>query len=710
MATVSVRASAVLCIETLTAMLVLAALLAGGVLPGVAMASAVKAPPLYPVYTQRTDARQKETAAKAFLERIRAEGSLPVIVGLRFDLQAEDKLSRSAAYAQSAALEAMQGRVASRVLARDPQKVRRYSFIPFMALTVNEAQFGKLLADPDVASIQEDTVYFPQLNDTIPLIHVDVVLKKFGYSGIGRVIAIIDSGVAKNHPMLAGKVLSEACYSTPKASENRSSLCPGGVTSSTAKGSGVNCPNDIPLCYHGTSVASIAAGGPVGTLRGVASGAGIIAIQVFSVVSKTNADGSIDKSLSTQNADIVSGLDRVYSLRKKFKIAAVNMSISGGRYTAACDASDPAGAASVAALRQAGIAVIAGSGNKGSDTEIGSPACLSGVIAVAASTKADETKQIEYVWKGSDLNSLVKLIAPGAMVRSAVPGGTSCITDGKPYCVNSGTSLATPHVAGAFAVLKGAFPNASNDAILNALECSGKIVDQTGDNANPYRLALPRIDLLGAYKWLKRTQKRGWDFSKAAQSSDWWPIFGKWKVSDGQYHPNLPANALGSVMSAVSNCAHVFDVSADLTRKTALGGEFDPRPHYGLMIDAQFGSLSRIASGYMFLITQWPKDPNPALRVQYQIFRVDSGSSTLLASTYSGGPAIFNAKNTVRISSDDTSHKFYVNGQLVLSAANDGIYQSGQVVFYTDFDSSFPTRFGTFTVDNVTITTKDPPP
>ncbi len=192
MATVSVRASAVLCIETLTAMLVLAALLAGGVLPGVAMASAVKAPPLYPVYTHRTDARQKETAAKAFLERIRAEGSLPVIVGLRFDLQAEDKLSRSAAYAQSAALEAMQGRVASRVLARDPQKVRRYSFIPFMALTVNEAQFGKLLADPDVASIQEDTVYFPQLNDTIPLIHVDVVLKKFGYSGIGRVIAIID--------------------------------------------------------------------------------------------------------------------------------------------------------------------------------------------------------------------------------------------------------------------------------------------------------------------------------------------------------------------------------------------------------------------------------------------------------------------------------------------------------------------------------------
>ena len=73
-------------------------------------------------------------------------------------------------------------------------------------------------------------------------------------------VAVIDSGVSKTTPMLVGKVVSEACYSSNVPAPNSSSFCPGGATSSVAVGSAVNCPLNVPGCDHGTHVASIAAG------------------------------------------------------------------------------------------------------------------------------------------------------------------------------------------------------------------------------------------------------------------------------------------------------------------------------------------------------------------------------------------------------------------------------------------------------------------
>jgi subtilisin family serine protease len=99
-----------------------------------------------------------------------------------------------------------------------------------------------------------------------------------GYSGAGRTVAILDTGVDKTHPFLSGKVVSEACYSTNSATTT--SLCPGGVSQSTAAGSGVNCPTSIGGCNHGTHVAGIAAGKGA-TFSGVAKDASIIAIKVF---------------------------------------------------------------------------------------------------------------------------------------------------------------------------------------------------------------------------------------------------------------------------------------------------------------------------------------------------------------------------------------------------------------------------------------------
>ena len=86
-------------------------------------------------------------------------------------------------------------------------------------------------------SVQEDVPVPPALQQSTQIVHANDVIAK-GIVGTNRVVAILDTGVAKRHPMFAGgKVVSEACYST-NSPPNTSSLCPGGATSSTASGSG----------------------------------------------------------------------------------------------------------------------------------------------------------------------------------------------------------------------------------------------------------------------------------------------------------------------------------------------------------------------------------------------------------------------------------------------------------------------------------------
>ena len=208
--------------------------------------------------------------------------------------------------------------------------------IPSISLFVDAAQLARLIADPLVVSIYEDIPDEPMLSDSIPLIHADKVWSK-GVTGAGYVIAVLDTGFAKAHPMLTGKVVSEACYSTKNVASGVSSLCPGGATSSTAQGSAVNCSPSINGCNHGTHVASIAAGSA--NLRGVARGAKIIAIQVFSRIS--NCAPSPSPCISSYVTNQIKALERVYKLRSAFKIAAVNMSVGGGLFSSPCNNDPP---------------------------------------------------------------------------------------------------------------------------------------------------------------------------------------------------------------------------------------------------------------------------------------------------------------------------------------------------------------------------------
>jgi hypothetical protein len=172
------------------------------------------------------------------------------------------------------------------------------------------------------------------------------------------------------------------------------------------------------------------------------------------------------------------GLERVYELRQTFQIAAVNMSLGGGKFASSCDAESPL-TGIVHDLRSANIATVASSGNSGFTDGIGVPACISSVISVGSTTKDDVVSDF------SNSASFLSLLAPGSSILSSTPDNR--------LDMKSGTSMAAPHVAGAFALLRQAKPSAAVSDILAVLQNTGVPITD-GRNG----LSLPRPDVQAA--------------------------------------------------------------------------------------------------------------------------------------------------------------------------------------------------------------------
>lgn len=417
------------------------------------------------------------------LERARQAGRLRLIVGLDEPVAEESRLSAPAAAAQRRRLAAAQEALLRRLgAARDAV---RLSTIPFLALEADPGTLQRLLADPAVASVQEDVPMPPLLRQSVPLIAADRVAQQ-GFSGAGQTVAVLDTGVDPAHPMLRGKLVSEACYST-RVAGHASSLCPAGAGSSTRSGSGKACPSTVPGCFHGTHVAGIALGSTAG-IAGVARGARLISIQVFTRFD--TAQGCAPERppcLRSYVSDQLRAMERVYALRTAYRIAAVNLSLGGGLYPGPCDAQSPAMSAAIQKLRSVQIATVIAAGNDGQTGLLSAPGCISAAVTVGSTTKADEVSGF------SNLAPEVDLLAPGSTITSALPGAR--------YGIASGTSMATPHVAGAFAVLRAASPSAGIDQILAALQASPVLVGRDG-------ISRPRLDLAAAVARLRAPAAR----------------------------------------------------------------------------------------------------------------------------------------------------------------------------------------------------------
>jgi|688.fasta_scaffold66287_2 subtilisin family serine protease len=272
-----------------------------------------------------------------------------------------------------------------------------------------------------------------------------------GKKGAGKTVAVVDSGVDLSHPFFAGKVTWEGCFAQTSGSYD--SPCPTGPMEpgdGHESGSAVPCPVATSAqCAHGTHVAGIAVGGSGASLiSGVAPGASLVAVNIFSYSASL-------RKISANEGDIINALQWLKNNRGEFTgLSAVNLSVGDGvLYTSACD--NDSLAPIIGELADVGIATVIASGNEGRSNGVSSPGCISRAITVGAID--DTTRQSTDF---SNDGPQVDVMAPGKSICSSVPDGSGIVSNctgptGGTFQVLSGTSMATPAVAGAIAVLGG---------------------------------------------------------------------------------------------------------------------------------------------------------------------------------------------------------------------------------------------------------------
>ncbi|KAF8992119.1 serine protease [Cyathus striatus] len=204
-------------------------------------------------------------------------------------------------------------------------------------------------------------------------------------------IYVVDTGIYTSHSDFGGRASWGTSF--------------GGYAASDGNGHGTHC-----------------AGTAAGTRYGVAKKANLIAVKVLSDAG------------SGSTSDIVSGLNWVLTQSKSTgRPTIVSMSLGGSASTALDNA--------VTSLTSGGVHVAVAAGNDNTNAANTSPARATSAITVGASTIADARASF------SNYGSVVDIFAPGQYVTSAWIGSTTATNN------ISGTSMATPHIAGLIAYL-----------------------------------------------------------------------------------------------------------------------------------------------------------------------------------------------------------------------------------------------------------------
>ncbi|WP_426988033.1 S8 family serine peptidase [Pseudarthrobacter sp. Y6] len=247
-------------------------------------------------------------------------------------------------------------------------------------------------------------------------------------AGAGVSAYVVDTGVLAAHSEFAGRVTAGW---TAVADGRGSSDCNG----------------------HGTHVAGTVAG----TTYGVAKAATIVPVRV------------LDCTGSGFNSDVVAGLDWIAANHPAGAPAVVNLSL-GGAASAAVDAA-------LQGVINDGVTAVVAAGNSAADACGSSPARLPAAVTVAASDSAD--RQASF----SNFGSCVDLYAPGVGIVSAWYTSTTATAS------MSGTSMATPHTAGAAAVLLSQNPALTPAQVVSALTSNATAGAITGTaTGTPNRL------------------------------------------------------------------------------------------------------------------------------------------------------------------------------------------------------------------------------
>ncbi|MBM7775580.1 subtilisin family serine protease [Actinokineospora baliensis] len=263
-----------------------------------------------------------------------------------------------------------------------------------------------------------------------------------GHTGKGVTVAVLDTGYDTGHPDLAGRVSQSKDFSGK---------------GNVQDGHG-----------HGTHVASIVAGSGAasgGKYKGVAPDASLAVGKVLD----DGGSGSLD--------DVMAGMEWA-STDAKAKV--VNLSL--GSYPT--DGTDPASQVVNALTARNGTLFVIAAGNSGSEETVSSPAAADSALAVGSVTKSGELS--EFSSQGPRvIDGAVKpeIAAPGSDIVAARAKDTNLgETVEENYARLSGTSMATPHTAGAAAIVAQQHPDWNAAKLKAALVGTAAPVGTNGVN------------------------------------------------------------------------------------------------------------------------------------------------------------------------------------------------------------------------------------
>lgn len=279
-----------------------------------------------------------------------------------------------------------------------------------------DATLWKSLAGAAGTKVWLDGLRRPRLDVSVPQVGAPAAWQA-GYDGTGVTVAVLDSGVDATHPDLVGRVVAARNFTDGAA-------------------------DDRDTDGHGTHVASTIAGSGAasgGRYRGVAPGARLL-------------DGKVCFDGKCPESAVIAGMQWA----AEQGAAVVNLSL--GSDDAPGD--DPVETAVETLTRQRGVLFVAAAGNEGVDRSVGSPASADSALAVGAVDAADRVAGFSSRGpRRGDGGLKPDLTAPGVAITAARGKDAPFGDAGQPYADLDGTSMATPHVAGAAAILRGRRPD-----------------------------------------------------------------------------------------------------------------------------------------------------------------------------------------------------------------------------------------------------------
>lgn len=276
-------------------------------------------------------------------------------------------------------------------------------------------------------------------------------------TGSGATVGVIDTGITK-HPDLDANVsggydfVSDAKVARDNDGRDADPTDPGDYSDASCGGSG-----EGKSSWHGTHVSgTIAAATNNGTgVAGVAGDAKVEPLRALGACGAGHSSDIVDAMLWGAG-ESVPGLPA-----NPNPVSVENLSLGGAGQC------DPTYQSAIDKVRAKGVTVVVAAGNESTDVSNSSPANCKGVVAVASCDKAGAKSSF------SNYGSGITVTAPGTDILSTINQGQT--TTGEPgYGTLSGTSMASPHVAGVVALMKAADPSLSPDQVAEKLKSTAR--------------------------------------------------------------------------------------------------------------------------------------------------------------------------------------------------------------------------------------------